>query len=99
MRKASTDFAFVYSFKQATIIMKQTMAGKSDKAAAAMKDAGQKAKAATAKLYVLARDPEMKAKAEKLFADGKKIYRAATSPEAKENYRKVAAVIDKMRTK
>lgn len=50
-------------------------------------------------LYVLANDPEMQAKAGKLVADGKKIYRAATSPEAKETYRKVAAVIDKMRKK
>ncbi|MBT2568690.1 hypothetical protein J7I84_19795 [Arthrobacter sp. ISL-85] len=75
------------------------MAGKADKAAAAMKDVGQKAKAATTKLYVLAKEPAMQAKAEKLVADGKRIYRAATSPEAKETYRKVAAVIDRMRKK
>ncbi|MFJ6028662.1 hypothetical protein ACIQCN_14475 [Pseudarthrobacter sp. NPDC092424] len=75
------------------------MAGKANKAAAAMKDVGQKAKAATTRLYVLAKDPEMQAKAEKLLVDGKRIYRAATSPEAKETYRKVAAVIDKMRKK
>lgn len=75
------------------------MAGKADKAAAAMKDVGQKAKAATTRLYALAKDPETQAKAGKLLDDGKKLYRAATSPEAKETYRKVAAVIDKMRKK
>ncbi|MDQ0826910.1 hypothetical protein QFZ60_003083 [Arthrobacter sp. B2I5] len=75
------------------------MAGKADKAAAAMKDVGLKAKTATTKLYVLAKDPEMQAKAGKLVADGKKLYRAATSPEAKETYRNVAAVIDNMRKK
>lgn len=75
------------------------MARRADKAAAAMKDVGQKAKAAGAKLYVLANDPEMQAKAGRLVADGKRTYRAATSPEAKETYRKVVAVIDKMRKK
>lgn len=73
------------------------MAGKADKAAAAIKDGGQKAKAAAAKAYALAKDPEMQAKAEKLFEDGKKLYRAATSPEAKEAYRKAAEVINKVR--
>lgn len=75
------------------------MAGKADKAAAFIKDGGQKAKAAATKVYVLAKEPETQAKARKLFADGKKIYRAATSPQAEETYRKVAAVIDKMRKK
>ncbi|MDQ0924545.1 hypothetical protein QF038_003053 [Pseudarthrobacter sp. W1I19] len=73
------------------------MAGKADKAAAVMKDGGQKAKDAAAKLYALAQDPEMQAKAGKLLEDGKKLYRAATSPEAKEAYRKAAEVIHKMR--
>jgi hypothetical protein len=75
------------------------MAEKADKAAAAMKDVGQKAKAATTRLYVLAKDPEMQAKAGKLLEDGKKMYRAATSPEAKEAYRKAAEVINNMRKK
>jgi hypothetical protein len=79
--------------------MELIMAAKADKAAAAMKDGGQKAKAAAAKLYALAKDPEAQAKAEKLFDDGKKLYRAATSPEAKEAYRKAAEVINKMRKK
>jgi len=39
-----------------------------------MKDGGQKAKAAAAKLYVLAKDPETQAKAGKLLDDGKKSY-------------------------
>lgn len=75
------------------------MAARADKAVAAMKDGGQKAKAAAAKLYALAKDPETQAKAEKLLDDGKKLYRAATSPEAKEAYRKAAEVINRMRKK
>ncbi|GAA1253795.1 hypothetical protein [Arthrobacter pascens] len=75
------------------------MAGKAAKAAAVMKDGGQKAKTAAAKLYALAKDPETQAKAEKLLEDGKKIYHAAASPEAKEAYRKAAEVINKMRKK
>lgn len=75
------------------------MAGKAAKAAAVMKDGGQKAKTAAAKLYALTKDPETQAKAEKLLEDGKKIYRAATSPEAKEAYRKAVEVINKMRKK
>ncbi|WP_142057715.1 hypothetical protein [Pseudarthrobacter sp. B4EP4b] len=75
------------------------MAGKADKAAALIRDGGQKAKAAATKVYVVAKDPETQAKAGKLLADGKKIYRAVTSPEAKDTYRKVVAVIDKMRKK
>jgi hypothetical protein len=79
--------------------MELIMAARADKAAAAMKDGGQKAKAAAAKLYALAKDPETQAKAGKLLDDGKKLYRAATSPEAKEAYRKAAEVINKMRKK
>ena len=75
------------------------MAGKADKAAAAMKDGGQKAKAAAAKLYALAKDPETQSKAGKLLEDGKKMYRAATSREAKAAYRKAAEVLNKMRKK
>ncbi|MDQ0617376.1 hypothetical protein [Arthrobacter globiformis] len=75
------------------------MAGKADKAVAVMKDGGQKAKDAAAKLYALAKDPETQAKAGKLLEDGKKMYRAATSPEAKEAYRKAAEVKNKMRKK
>jgi hypothetical protein len=75
------------------------MAGKPDKAASAMKDGGQKAKAAAAKLYALAKDPETQSKAAKLLEDGKKMYRAATSPEAKAAYLKAAEVLNKMRKK
>jgi hypothetical protein len=79
--------------------MEQTMAGKPDKAVASMKDGGQKVKVAAAKLYALAKDPEMQAKAAKLLEDGKKMYRAATSPEAKQAYRQAAEVINKVRKK
>lgn len=73
------------------------MPGKADKAAAAIKDGGQKTKAAAVRLYALAKDTETQAKAEKLLEDGKKLYRAATSPEAKEAYRKAAEFIKKAR--
>ena len=75
------------------------MAGRADQAAAAIRGGGQKAKAAAAKAYALATDPEIQAKAGKLLDDGKKLYRAATSPEAKEVYRQAAEVINKMRKK
>ncbi len=75
------------------------MAGRADKAAALIKDRGHKAKAAASKLYVLAKDPEVQAKAGKLLEDGKKMYRAATSPEAKEAYRKAAEIIRKARNR
>lgn len=75
------------------------MAGKADKAAAAMKNGGQKAKAAAAKVYALATDPEVQAKTAKIVEDGRELYRAITSPEAKEAYRQAARVVDKMRKK
>lgn len=75
------------------------MAGKADKAAAAMKNGGQKAKTAAAKVYALATDPEVQAKTAKIVADGRELYRAITSPEAREAYRQAARVVDKMRKK
>jgi hypothetical protein len=75
------------------------MAGKADKAAASMKDGGQKVKVAAAKLYALAKDPEVQAKAVKLLDDGKRMYRAATSPEAKQAYRQVAEIVNRARKK
>lgn len=75
------------------------MAGRTVKAAAALKIGGQKVKATAAKAYALARDPEVQAKAGELFEDGKKLYRAAISPEAKEAYRQAAEVINKLRKK
>lgn len=59
------------------------MAEKVNKAAALLKDTKVKAKASGARLYSLAKDPDRQAKAKKLLEDGKKVYRAATSPEAK----------------
>lgn len=75
------------------------MAEKVNKAAALLKDTKLKAKAGGAKLYALAKDPETQAKAKKLLEDGKKMYRAATSPEAKESYRQAAEIIKKARKK
>jgi hypothetical protein len=70
-----------------------------DKAAIILKNGGIKARASGAKLYSLATDPEMQAKAKKLVDDGKQVYRAATSPEAKRAYRQAAEIIKKARKK
>lgn len=59
------------------------MAGRTDKAAALIKDGGHKAKAAASKLYVLAKDPEVQAKAGKLLEDGKKMYGRQQVPQPK----------------
>ena len=75
------------------------MAAKVDKAAALLNDTKVKAKASGAKLYSLAKDPDTQAKAKKLLEDGKKMYRAATSPETKEAYRQAAGLIKKARKK
>jgi hypothetical protein len=68
------------------------MPGKVDKAAAMLKNGG-------AKLYSIATDPKMQAKTRKLVDDGKRVYRAVTSPEAKQAYRQAAEVINKARKK
>lgn len=75
------------------------MAGKADKAAALFKNGGDKAIAAGTKLYSLAKDPEVQAKATKLLKGGNRMYRAATSPEAKQAYRQAAEFINKTRKK
>lgn len=75
------------------------MAGKVDKAAAFLRNGGDKVKAGGTKLYSLAKDPEMQAKGMKLLEDGKRMYRAATSPEAKQAYRHAADIIKKARKK
>lgn len=75
------------------------MSGRAEKATDAMKDGGQRAKAAASKVYALAQDPEVQAKAGKLLEDGKKLYRVAISPEAKEAYRKAAEFMNKARKK
>lgn len=75
------------------------MAGKVNKAAALLIDTKHKAQAGGAKLYSFAKDPDTQAKAKKLLEDGKKMYRAATSPEAREAYRKTAEIIKKVRKK
>jgi hypothetical protein len=75
------------------------MLGKADKAAALLKNGGDKAKAGGTKLYSLAKDPEVQAKTAKLLEDGKRLYRAATSPEAKQAYRRAAEFINKTRKK
>lgn len=58
---------------------------------------GDKAKATVTKLYSLAKDPEMQAIAAKRLEDGKRLYRAATSPEAKQAYRQAAVFINNAR--
>jgi hypothetical protein len=75
------------------------MAGKADKAAAFLKNGGDKAKANGARLHSLAMDPEMQAKFKKVVDEGRNLYRAVTSPEAKEAYRHVAEIINKTRKK
>lgn len=75
------------------------MAGNAEKVAALMKNGADKARAGGPKLYALANDPEVQAKAAKLLEDGKRIYRAATSPEAQHAYRQAAAFINKTRKK
>lgn len=75
------------------------MAGKADKAAALLKNGGDQAKAGGAKLYALAKDPEVQAKAAKLLQESKRMYLAATTPEAKQAYRQAAEFINKSRKK
>ncbi|WCI09627.1 hypothetical protein PJ267_09000 [Arthrobacter sp. OVS8] len=75
------------------------MAGNADKAATLLKNGGNKAKAGGAKLYALAKDPEVQAKAAKLLEDGKSMYRAAMSPEAQRAYRQAAEFINRTRRK
>lgn len=70
-----------------------------NKAAVAVKNGGSKAKAGAAKMYALAKDPDVQARIKKLADDGKKIYGAATSPEAKRAYRQAAEIIKKVRKK
>ena len=70
-----------------------------NKAAAAVKNGGAKAKAGAAKVYAMAKDPEVQARVKKLANDGKKIYGAATSPEDKRAYRQAADILKKVRKK
>ncbi len=75
------------------------MAALGNKAAAVLKNGGTKAKANGAKLYALAKDPDVQARIKGLAEDGKKIYEAATSPEAKRAYRQAAEIVRKTRKK
>lgn len=75
------------------------MSGNANKAAAMLKNSGAKAKANGARLQSLATDPEMHAKVRKVVDEGRNLYRAATSPEAKEAYRHAAEIINKLRKK
>lgn len=79
--------------------LENNMAEVGNKAAAALKNGGAKAKASAAKLYALAKDPDVQARIKGLADDGKKIYGAATSPEAKQAYRQAAEFIKKTRKK
>lgn len=75
------------------------MAGKGYKSADLLKNSGTMARTTAAKLYSLAKDPEIQAKAKKLAEDGKRMYQAATSPEAKRAYRQTTDLIKKARKK
>lgn len=75
------------------------MAGKGYKAVDLLKNSGTMARTTATKLYLLAKDPEVQAKAKKLAEDGKRMYQAATSPEAKRAYRQTADFIKKARNK
>lgn len=75
------------------------MAGNGDKAYKLLRNSGTKVKASGTKLYALAKDPAVQAKAKQLAQDGQKLYRLATSPEAKRAYRQAADVLKKARRK
>ncbi|MFJ6347812.1 hypothetical protein ACIQLM_20040 [Pseudarthrobacter oxydans] len=75
------------------------MTGNGEKAFKLLRDSGAKVKASGTKLYFLAKDPAVQAKAKQLAEDGQKLYRFATSPEAKRAYKKAAAVLNKTRRK
>mgnify|MGYP000648376527 CR=1 FL=1 len=75
------------------------MSGNADKAAAMLKSGGVMAKATGSKLRALATDPEVQMMAKKAVAEGKKVYRAATTPEAMQFYRQAAEFIKKTRKK
>jgi hypothetical protein len=79
--------------------MENNMAEVGNKAAAALKNGGAKAKATGDKLYALAKDPEVQARIRGLAEDGKKIYAVVTSPEAKQAYRQAAEFVRKTRRK
>ncbi|EMY33908.1 hypothetical protein D477_012545 [Arthrobacter crystallopoietes BAB-32] len=66
------------------------MAGTEHRAAAFMRDGGAKAKDAGARIFAIAKDPATQEKAKKLVDDGRKVYQALTSPEAKRLYRQAA---------
>ncbi|SCC13597.1 hypothetical protein GA0061083_2848 [Pseudarthrobacter enclensis] len=75
------------------------MTGNGEKAFKLLRDSGTKVKASGTKLYSLAKDPAVQAKAKQLAEDGQKLYRLATSPEAKRAYKQAAAVLKKTRRK
>lgn len=80
-------------------VLETIMAGKGYKAVDLLKNSGTMARTTATKLYLLAKDPEVQAKAKKLAEDGKRMYQAATSPEAKRAYRQTADFIKKARNK
>lgn len=67
------------------------------RAAAVIRNGGAKAKTNGAKLYALAKDPDVQARIKGLAEDGKKVYDFATSPEAKRAYRQAAEIIRRAR--
>lgn len=75
------------------------MAGNGVKAAALIRGGGAKAKLTAARFYAIAKDPVTQEKTRKLVDDGKKVYEALTSPEAKRLYRQAADLVKQARKK
>ena len=73
------------------------MPSKGEKALGLVRNGGAKLKSGSEKLYSLAKDPAVQAKVQNMIADGQKIYRAATSPEAKQAYKQAAEFVRKTR--
>lgn len=74
------------------------MPGKVDKAFGLLKNSGPRAKSSEAKLYSLAKDTAVHAKAKQLAEDGPGSPPAVTSPEAKPAYRQASEGIEKVRS-
>lgn len=73
------------------------MPSKGEKALGLVRNGGAKLKSGSEKLYSLAKDPAVQAKVKNMITDGQKIYRAATSTEAKQAYKQAAEFVRKTR--
>lgn len=73
------------------------MTNRGDKALRMIKNGGANLRSGGEILYSLAKDPAVQAKVRNMVADGQKLYRAASSPEARQAYRQAAEFIRKTR--